>query len=212
MTIESQTQMNRIRNPVLAQLSEEARHVESQSRCNSKTCICYGNAIIAITLFIFSFCSIVFIIIFVEYEVIESSIEHHTVIPEHSSPIPHTIHLTTTTEQMEMGEERNVDKGIQDAIDNRPTDEDDPEEARLNQYDLVTMNVTKINTGGTSVGMDVDPRKILHYMSKAEWQADEPAALATSNVMQPPPKLLALPTRRVVLSHTGGKTCNSTVN
>lgn len=206
MTVESQP--NRIRNPVLAQLSEEARTVESQSRCNSKACICYGNAIIAIILFVFSFCSIVFIIIFVEYEVIENSIEHHTISP---SPIdglssPHTHLHHTTTEQSAVGKEKLVEKGILDAIVNRPTDEDDPEEGRLNQYDIVSLNVTKINT---SSGLDTDPGKILHYMTKTEWQPDEPES---PNVMLPPPKLLALPTKRIVLSHTGGKTCNSTVN
>lgn len=210
MTIESQP--NRIRNPVLAQLSEEARHVESsKSRCDSKACICYGNAIIAITLFIFSFCSIVFIIIFVEYEVIENSIEHHTLSP--STPLdgltsPHTPlhHTASTTEQLPaVGEERIAEKGILDAIGNRPTDDDDPEEGRLNQYDIVTLNVTKINT---SSGLDTDPGKILHYMTKSEWQLDEPES---PNVMQPPKKYLALPVRRIVLCHTGGRTCNSTV-
>lgn len=207
MSVESQSQVNRIRNPVLAQLSEEARHVESQSRCNSKACICYGNAIIAITLFIFSFCSIVFIIIFVEYEVIENSIEHHTLAPAHNVS-PHTLHVhSTTTEQLVVEEERNVGKGILDAIGNRPTDDDDPEEGRLNQYDLANLNVTKIDTGS---GLE-DPGKILQYMTKSEWQVDEPPALPTS-VMHPPPKMLTLPTKRIIVSHTGGKTCNSTVN
>lgn len=219
MTIENQANLNRIRNPVLAQLSEEARHVESQSRCNSKACICYGNAIIAITLFIFSFCSIVFIIIFVEYEVIENSIEHHTIHPASSGlmdssthPVP-ARHHSSTTEQMAVGEERSAAKGILDAIDNRPTDEDDPEEGRQNQYDVVNTNgTTKANV---SAGvLDLDPGKILHYMTKTEWQTDEPVAspLLPTNVMQPPPKLLALPTKRIIVSHTGGKTCNSTVN
>lgn len=223
MTLENQAHLNRIRNPVLAQLSEEARHVESQSRCNSKACICYGNAIIAITLFIFSFCSIVFIIIFVEYEVIENSIEHHTVHPSSalmdSSTNPVTIH-STTTEQMTVGEEKSVGKGILDAIGNRPMDEDDPEEGRLNQYDLVSLNGSVTTVGAVNAssvllsGGEVDPGKILHYMTKTEWQAsDEPAVspLLPTNVMQQPPKLLTLPTKRIIVSHTGGKTCNSTV-
>ena len=216
MTIE--TPPNRIRNPVLAQLSEEARTVESQSRCNSKACICYGNAIIAITLFIFSFCSIVFIIIFVEYEVIENSIEHHTLSPtpgawESSSHMPLVHHMTTMAalERVAAEEEKMVAKGIMDAIENRPTDEEDPEEARLNQYDIVTMRVTKINMS-SSLESAADPGKILHYMTKAEWQTDEPASVLPANVMQQPPKLLALPTKRIIVSHTGGKTCNSTVN
>lgn len=226
MTIENQTNLNRIRNPVLAQLSEEARNVESQSRCNSKAWICYGNAIIAITLFIFSFCSIVFIIIFVEYEVIENSIEHHTLTPSPLDSIhstggfhPHsssstTARTTTRSEADRLDEEKSVEKAILDAIDNRPTEDDDPEEARLNQFDNMNLNMTKINVSSTSsiaTVSETDPGKFLHYMTKSEWQTDEPTPPPSGNVMQAAQKLLPLPTRRVIVSHTGGKTCNSTV-
>lgn len=218
MTIESQAHVNRIRNPVLAQLSEEARHVESQSRCNSKACICYGNAIIAITLFIFSFCSIVFIIIFVEYEVIENSIEHHSFSPDvaattassvhHHLGVSHLTSSTTARPTDDVAEEKSVEKAILDAIANRPTDEDDLEEGRLKQYEL-NLNVTKIYI---STSMETDPGKFLHYMTKSEWQSDEPVNPSVSTNVMHTQKLLVLPTRRVIVSHTGGKTCNSTVS
>lgn len=109
-----------------------------------------------------------------------------------------------------VSKERNVDKGILDAIRNRPTDEDDPEEARLNQYDF---NVTKVKVEKVgALGLEMDTGKILQYMTKIEWQAEETPALISANVMQPPPKLLVLPTKRIIVCHTGGKTCNSTVS
>lgn len=170
---------------------------------NHKSCICYGNAVIGTVMFLFSFCSIVFIVIFVEYRELTIVEETSTIISE----------LTGVDElgaidvkEMAKSKADTIDEKLEEsfleAIENKAGDQD---ESNLDDYDelISAMNITKMILPVLELEQ---PDKVLHYMTRNEWQSNDEASTKMIAVD------LILPVNRVIVAHTAGKSCNSTVN
>lgn len=176
---------------------------------NSKSCICYGNAVVGTILFIFSFCSIVFIIIFVEYHEICDVPATTPILPSSATNLPalserHFQDENNPFNPNQEDEEQKIQDDFLKAIENKSADDDQMSLDYDAEYEEeISYNITKL----IATALQLEPDKVLHYMSRSEWQISDKATTdETGNL-----PTLRLPVKRIIVAHTGGKSCNSTV-